>query len=158
MVLMSSSTRSAVLNVVMIFTVIIIALAIVHMLGVQYMISKQTRDSLLSKEERFSNNKTNLMSPDDFIVYQGAQMPMSSISKIEFDNHESYPSVDGTNDRDVPRSMFAFAYNKCDPSCCPSPYMCSGGCVCMTDKQVDFIGKRGNNSAQRCLLKDNPEY
>jgi hypothetical protein len=126
------------------------------MIGVQYMLSQQERAKYISKE-RFSTSKATLMKPDDFVVYQGTQIPLSSVSKVDFDNHASYPSVDGSEDPNVPRSMFAFAYNKCDASCCPSPYTCNGGCVCMTDKQIDFMGKRGNNSAQRCVLKDNPD-
>ena len=28
-------------------------------------------------------------------------------------------------------SMFYFSNYKCAPECCPSPYSCSGGCVCI---------------------------
>jgi len=33
-------------------------------------------------------------------------------------------------------SMFYFANYKCAPECCPSPYSCSGGCVCIGPKNI----------------------
>lgn len=139
---------SPLLYVVMIFACIVMAIAVIHLFGLHYMLPQ-------TKTEKFANE---LLPPTDFIVYQGAQMPISRPTNVEFDMHESYPTVDGTSADGTPRSMFMMAFNKCDPSCCPSSYSCNGGCVCMTDKQIDFIGKRGNNSASRCKFKDNPEY
>jgi len=66
----------------------------------------------------------------------GVNYPASSITaKYQGpDITENAPSVncDLTDDR---KSLFPFAYNKCSPSCCPSPYSCSGGCVCLSPKQ-----------------------
>jgi hypothetical protein len=53
-------------------------------------------------------------------------------------------SVDGTET--APKSMFMFAQNQCLPECCPSSYSCSGGCVCVTQKQAEYIANRGNNN------------
>jgi hypothetical protein len=105
-------------------------------------------------KEKFNN--TELLSPNKLVVYQGNTLPDGPLTAVEFDNHESLPTVDGTGT--TPRSMFALAFNKCDPSCCPSTYSCSGGCVCMTDKQQNFIGSRGNNNKSGCKLNDNAEY
>lgn len=33
-------------------------------------------------------------------------------------------------------SMFYFRDYKCAPECCPSPYSCSGGCVCIGAKNL----------------------
>lgn len=134
----------------MTFAIIAILIAIVHMFSP--IIIRKSFDSGKDKE-RFVNK---LMEPDDFVVYQGVSVPVTQPSKIMFDDHKSLPNVDGSSES--PRSMFMMSFNKCDPSCCPSTYSCSGGCVCMTDKQKDFLGKRGNNSATRCKTKDNVEY
>ena len=43
-------------------------------------------------------------------------------------------------------NMFLFKDNLCSPSCCPSTYSCSGGCVCTTDQQNKSTRQRlGNN-------------
>lgn len=43
-------------------------------------------------------------------------------------------------------SMFVFDRNVSSPSCCPSTFSTSTGCVCTTKQQRDFIGqRRGNN-------------
>jgi hypothetical protein len=53
----------------------------------------------------------------------------------------SGPTVDGTPN--TPHSMFMFRYNKCSPDCCPGMYSCSGGCVCMSQNQRDFLASHG---------------
>ena len=43
-------------------------------------------------------------------------------------------------------SMFMFANNRYSPSCCPSTFSTSGGCVCATQQQRRFVGqRRGDN-------------
>lgn len=81
-------------------------------------------------------------------VYQGMSIPLkykpSKKDEDELLHDDTKPTVDGT--KDGPRSMYMFAYNKCSPECCiDSPYSCSGGCVCMTDNQINYLDKRGNN-------------
>lgn len=94
--------------------------------------------------ERFSTDKYALIPKDKIVVYQGSTLPDSKPKSVVMDNDESLPPVDGKQGSS--KSMFMLAYNKCDPSCCPSTYSCSGGCVCMTKDQVNFVGNRGNNS------------
>jgi hypothetical protein len=53
-------------------------------------------------------------------------------------------SVDGT--KKSPTSLFMFANNQCRPDCCPSTYSCGGGCVCVTQEQMNYISNRGNNN------------
>lgn len=88
-------------------------------------------------------------------VYQGATVPNTPPKPIVFDTHESLPTIDGTQGSD--KSMFMMAFNKCDPSCCPSTYSCSGGCVCMTNEQKKYLGNRGNNGKTRSCT-NNQEY
>lgn len=118
----------------------------------------RTSENVLTDEsnawEKFNNGA--LIPADKLVVFQGNTLPDLPNTAVKLDNDESLPTVDGTTD--TPRSMFALAFNKCDPSCCPSTYSCSGGCVCMTDKQYDFIGTRGSNNRSGCKLRDNPEY
>jgi hypothetical protein len=42
-------------------------------------------------------------------------------------------------------SLFMFKNNQCKPSCCGSSLSCSGGCVCTTPDQRQYIASRGGN-------------
>ena len=54
------------------------------------------------------------------------------------------PSVDGC--AGAPKSAAMFKFNRSSPECCPSTYSTSSGCVCLTDKQKNYISyNRGNN-------------
>ena len=44
-----------------------------------------------------------------------------------------------------PDNLFYFKNNECKPECCDSTLSCSGGCVCTTPEQRDFINTRGGN-------------
>lgn len=46
---------------------------------------------------------------------------------------------EGTN------NLFMFSYNRSHPSCCPSTYSSSRGCVCLTDEQKKQLYSRGGN-------------
>ena len=78
-------------------------------------------------------------------VYQGVGIPLKYKPPKEETMYDiDMPSVNGL--KDGPKSMFMFAYNKCSPECCKdSPYSCSGGCVCLTDNQYNYLDTRGNN-------------
>lgn len=39
-----------------------------------------------------------------------------------------------------------FANTPFKPECCPSTYSNSSGCACISDKQYDYLGKRGGNN------------
>ena len=55
------------------------------------------------------------------------------------------PSVDGC--AGAPKSAAMFKFNRSSPECCPSTYSTSSGCVCLTDKQKNYIShNRGNNN------------
>lgn len=41
--------------------------------------------------------------------------------------------------------LFIFKNNQCKPECCGSSFSCSGGCVCTTPDQRDYINGRGGN-------------
>jgi len=42
-------------------------------------------------------------------------------------------------------SLFIFKNNQCKPECCGASFSCSGGCVCTTENQRDYINGRGGN-------------
>jgi hypothetical protein len=42
-------------------------------------------------------------------------------------------------------SLFIFKNNQCKPECCGSSFSCSGGCVCTTPDQRQYIAGRGGN-------------
>jgi hypothetical protein len=44
-----------------------------------------------------------------------------------------------------PDNLFMFKDNQCKPSCCGASFSCSGGCVCTTPEQRDYINMRGGN-------------
>ena len=98
-----------------------------------------------------------LLPIDKIVTYQGVQMPdTASVPTMNIDqNDPSTTSVDGK--QGSAKSMFMFSYNKCDPACCDySPYSCSGGCVCMTPDQINFVGTRGkNNKPNKCAPESN---
>lgn len=52
-----------------------------------------------------------------------------------------YPTVDGQ--KGSPKHLFMFAYNQSSPSCCPSTFSSSRGCVCMSEAQRRYINQRG---------------
>lgn len=73
---------------------------------------------------------------------QGTSLPLVPIKSVLYSNG---PSINGT--KNGPKNMFMFANNQCKAECCPSTYSCSGGCICTTKNQRDFIKGRGNNKS-----------
>jgi hypothetical protein len=41
--------------------------------------------------------------------------------------------------------LYMFKNNQISPSCCPSTYSTSSGCVCVTPEQMLYLNKRGLN-------------
>ena len=81
-----------------------------------------------------------LAKKNNFVV-QGSQVPIHPTNtEIKSDG----PNIDGT--KNTPQNMFMFAYNQCNPKCCPSTYSCDGGCICTTKEQRKFISSRGTNN------------
>ena len=71
-------------------------------------------------------------------VYQGHENPLKCKKTTGLDIG---PNVNGVEDS--PKSMFMFKYNKSSPSCCPSTFSTSSGCVCTTENQRQFVNRRG---------------
>jgi len=44
-----------------------------------------------------------------------------------------------------PGKLLIFSENKIDPKCCPSYYSSSGGCVCISQNQLNYLNERGGN-------------
>ena len=54
------------------------------------------------------------------------------------------PTIDG--EKDTPQKLSTLANNKTNFSCCgESPYTTSSGCICLTQKQRNYIRTRGFN-------------
>lgn len=96
------------------------------------------------RKEHFSQEQDSFILPSDKLaIIQGSMLPPDPPIKpvAAWDKDPSAPPLDG--DKKSESQMFMFAFNKSHPDCCPSPYSNSQGCVCMTDKQLDWIGNRG---------------
>jgi hypothetical protein len=53
-----------------------------------------------------------------------------------------------------PDNLFMFKDNQCKPECCGASFSCSGGCVCSTPQQRDYINSRGGNR----VAGGNPDF
>ncbi len=87
------------------------------------------------ERENYTAQNGQLNDPNKMIVIQGNTIPEKLNQTIRWDNNDAnlFPVNGSPND---PKSMFVFAYNKCDLKCCgSSPYSCNGGCVCFTPEQ-----------------------
>jgi len=91
---------------------------------------------------RHSPANVPLISNDNLYTIQGHDSPLKPV--ISDPSSLSGPSLDGTPDQ--PNKMFMFANNQSSPSCCPSTFTTSTGCLCTTDKQMDFVASRGYNN------------
>lgn len=100
----------------------------------------------MQKMELDKKQKENyIISQEQMALVQGINLPGNPISPVlAFDSDPSAASIDG--DPSSKSQLFMLAFNKFAPECCPSAYSSSSGCACMTDKQMDWIGQRGNNS------------
>jgi hypothetical protein len=98
-------------------------------------------DGLCISSDKFMENE--IIDNDDLVTYFGFQIPPHHV-KTSHDVLKG-PTVDGQ--KDSPQKLTMFANNKTSLNCCgESPYMTSTGCVCLTDKQRNFIQSRGFNT------------
>ena len=93
--------------------------------------------------ETFVNvSKSNLYKLITTPIYvpQGTSVPLET---GDISRESNTKCNNSTAHKNNPGSMFMFAYNKYSPSCCPSTYSTSSGCICMTDAQKKAIYNRG---------------
>jgi len=82
-----------------------------------------------------------LLKDSDLYTLQGHTNPLRPVIT---DYTSLYgPSIDGEDDS--PNKLFMFSNNLSSPSCCPSTFTTSTGCLCTSKKQRDFIISRGKN-------------
>lgn len=95
-------------------------------------------------EEPWRHSPVNvpLIDNDKLFTIQGHMTPEKPV--LSDPSSLSGPTLDGTTL--TPNKMFMFANNQSSPSCCPSTFSTSTGCVCTTDKQMDFVASRGFNN------------
>tara|TARA_B110000285_G_C15107353_1_gene608804 strand:+ start:864 stop:1829 length:966 start_codon:yes stop_codon:yes gene_type:complete len=90
---------------------------------------------------RKSPNNLPLIDDNDLYTLQGHNAPLKPI--ISDYNSLYGPPIDG--DENSSKKLFMFANNLSSPSCCPSTFTTSTGCICTSKKQRDFVISRGNN-------------
>lgn len=75
---------------------------------------------------------------------QGSPFPLKSSDSMQ----PVYPTMGATVDGQVdsPQMMSMLAFNQAKPECCPSTFSTSTGCVCLTNKQSDWLSLRGGNN------------
>lgn len=102
-----------------------------------------TKTSENYSEATNDNNLNELIPQQKLAVFQGVSANNIPLKSIDFEDDESKPSVDGSPNG--PRSLFMFAYNKVSPDCClgerSGGYSTNGGCVCITDKQKQYLSE-----------------
>ena len=91
---------------------------------------------------RHTSGEVQLIDNDKLFTVQGHMSPENPV--LSDPSSLSGPSLDGTSD--TPNKMFMFANNQSSPSCCPSTFSTSTGCVCTTNNQMDFVASRGYNN------------
>ena len=85
-------------------------------------------------EEEFVPNK-------ELLTYFGVHGPTQIRSSQDV---LTGPTIDG--EKDTPQKLTMFANNKTKFNCCgESPYTTSTGCLCLTEKQRNYIRSRGFN-------------
>lgn len=130
---------------------LIAVLLVFFMLLYVYVGGSQVCSFTTTKRENYQDSPTKLFETNKMLVIQGNGIPDKDVGPISFDqNDPAAQSVDGTVG--APKSLFPFAYNKCDVKCCgDSPYSCNGGCVCLTDQQKKhFSGRASNSKGNKC--------
>tara|TARA_B100000900_G_C20594792_1_gene722958 strand:- start:483 stop:1115 length:633 start_codon:yes stop_codon:yes gene_type:complete len=80
-----------------------------------------------------------LVPNDGLYTYLSSQGPIKM--KLSDQAALNGPPVDGV--KGSVEKMFMWANNVTSPSCCPSTFSTSTGCVCSTKNQRDFIAARG---------------
>jgi len=98
-------------------------------------------------ENDWRNNTQNLpLLKGRIYAPNGTPFPLKSSDSFQQVYPKMGPHVDG--DKNSPQLLSMLGYNQASPSCCPSTFSTSTGCVCLTSKQSDFInGRGGNNTA-----------
>jgi hypothetical protein len=89
-----------------------------------------------------SQNVKLLQSP--IYTGQGSPFPLKSSDSFQQVYPTMGPHVDGQVDS--PQMLSMLAFNQAKPECCPSTFSTSTGCVCLTNKQSDWIALRGGNN------------
>jgi len=98
------------------------------------------------KVEAFTDMLSNGFATASIGPYDGKDMTagLPAAAQSFRANHPNEPlngppvTIDGDH-------LFYFANNQCKPECCGATLSCSGGCVCTSPEQRDFINTRGGN-------------
>lgn len=108
--------------------------------------SKPTQeDDTSARKERFMQREVGMplktqavAGPTDVQGYSGTPPLLGSEPAVT-----PLQPYDMANDQE----LFQFESNRVSADCCPSPFSTGGGCVCLTDKQLNEFATRGGNRA-----------
>ena len=96
-------------------------------------------DGLCISSDKFKDE--DIVPNEELKTYFGVQGPIQVISSQDV---LVGPTVDG--EKDSPQKLSMFANNKTSFNCCgESPFTTSTGCICLTDKQREYLRSRGFN-------------
>ena len=102
-------------------------------------------DNLQPNEIKNKYDQSCVKEDDRELINKNPDYKLNYIFQNSSHMSEYVPNPDENNPEDV-GSKFMFNFNKCSPRCCPSTYSSDCGCVCTSDKQRNFINRRGGNA------------
>ena len=86
--------------------------------------------------------------PLNYNMETGVLNGWQNMEKDSWNSSDWFKHLEGNTGGAVPlpENQLAFFYkNKFDPSCCPSTYSTSTGCVCESPEQANYLNQRGGN-------------
>ena len=86
--------------------------------------------------------------PLNYNMETGVLNGWQNMEKDTWNSNDWFKHLEGNQGGAVPlpENQLAFFYkNKFDPSCCPSTYTTSTGCVCESPEQANYLNQRGGN-------------
>lgn len=137
-------------NTFLIYALLVLIAANVLMIVVDSPAFKPTAEGFAE----YMNNLVNSEKFTDFAGAKDAYVPMGKFDGLTKETGNPISNWRFTSPNEPllapqeelgPDNMFMFKNNQCKPSCCGASYSCSGGCVCTTPDQREFINTRGGN-------------
>jgi len=84
----------------------------------------------------------------NYRISDGNKSSWEKQSDVNTTYNDWYKSLEVNTGGSVPLpegELLIFDQNKFDPSCCPSAYSNSLGCVCASSEQMQYLNERGGN-------------
>lgn len=100
------------------------------------------------KEKFTSLSEGAISAPLNYSMQGGVPNGVPSWKKNSWTEAQWYDSLQDNKGGKIPLpkdELDIFYDNTSDPSCCPSTYSSSMGCVCVSEKQAKYLNERGGN-------------